>query len=97
MNIDKCTGNWYKNSLLYYVRNVQEICIKVAIYCTLEICRKSDLSFRNPLLEITPYYLQEIVYEMSSTLQGGNLHDSPSFLLKYCIHHAVGNVTFGPV
>ena len=35
--------------------------------------------------------------EISTILQGGNLHGSPSFLLKNCINSTVGNVTFGPV
>ena len=72
---------------------MQEIHIKSSIYYTLEICRKVDLSFRNPLVEITPYHLLEIMQEMSSTLQGENLHDSPSFLLQSYINHAVKNMS----
>ena len=91
---------------------MQEICIKLvcaisqkcagglhesSVSSTSEICRKSGLSFRNSVLEITPYHLQEIVHEMLNILLGGNGHDSPPFLLENYMNYAVGNVTFGPV
>ena len=44
------------------------------------VLQKSGLSFRNSVLEIMPYHLQEIVHEMFNILLGGNGHDSPSFL-----------------